>query len=52
MISFSRDAESFESAFWVASSFFSETMRSFAAMDCQHDCYGGPGPDVTFGIGL
>lgn len=29
--SFSRDAESLESACWVASSFFSELMRSFAA---------------------
>ena len=36
MISFSRDAESLDNAFWVASSFFSETMRSSAAGACQH----------------
>lgn len=52
MISFSRDAESFESAFWVASSFFSETMRSFAAVDYQYSRRGGQERDVTFCICL
>ena len=36
MISFSRDAESLDSAFCVASSFFSETMSSFAAGKCKN----------------
>ena len=52
MISFSKDAESLDSAFWVASSFFRETIRSFAAEQHQIsiDRYGHWG--FTFNTGL